>query len=345
MSERQLTYGFWLCVGLGALVIFFGGNEPLISSGFSEYRERPQTPLRILLVGDVMLARRVESIADSSGISAIFTGVTEQLTAYPYVVGNFEAAIPAKHKKTKELTMIFSVKEEYAKFLKEAGFTHLSLANNHALDFGGDDLAHTRDILNSGGLVPFGQPEGVSSNDVVFIEEEGSTIALVPIHAVGDAPSRDALYPVISYAQSRANIVIVYIHWSEEYKPTPPDGTKAYAHMIADIGADIIVGHHPHVMQGVERYNDTLIFYSLGNFIFDQYWNQDVQTGLALGIEVVEGNGVVTLMPLRSAESVPRFLDGEEALEVLGELARRSDESLTDEILRGSMSFESVQKE
>jgi uncharacterized membrane protein (UPF0127 family) len=115
--------------------------------------------------------------------------------------------------------------------------------------------------------------------------------------------------------------LVVNMHWGEEYKLKSNSLQQDLAHKIIDSGADLIVGTHPHVVQEIENYNGKLIFYSLGNFIFDQYFSKDTQEGLMVKLNIFPDKVVYNLIPIKSELSQPQVMEQEEAkifLEKLG---------------------------
>jgi len=123
------------------------------------------------------------------------------------------------------------------------------------------------------------------------------------------------------------NFLIISIHWGEEYK-------------IIEAGADLMIGHHPHVVQNIEKYQGKLIFYSLGNFIFDQYFSPDTQQGLAVGLEIYPDRLVCQLFPIQINLSQPVLMEWDTASEFLIQLANCSDVNLVDEIESGIIKIE-----
>jgi len=130
------------------------------------------------------------------------------------------------------------------------------------------------------------------------------------------------------------------VHWGEEYKLINSLAQQGLAHKIIESGADLIIGHHPHVVQNIEKYQGKLIFYSLGNFIFDQYFSPDTQQGLAVGLEIYPDRLVCRLFPLQINLSQPVLMERNKANEFLIQLAKRSDDKLVDEIKGGIIKIE-----
>jgi len=121
------------------------------------------------------------------------------------------------------------------------------------------------------------------------------------------------------------NFLIVSLHWGEEYKLINSPVQQSLAHRIIEAGADLMIGHHPHVVQNIEKYQGKLIFYSLGNFIFDQYFSTETQEGLAVGLEIYPDRLVCQLFPLQINLSQPVLVERDKAREFLIQLANRSD--------------------
>ena len=135
--------------------------------------------------------------------------------------------------------------------------------------------------------------------------------------------------------------LIVSIHWGEEYQLKNSISQQRLAHKMIDAGADLIIGHHPHVVQNIEIYKERLIFYSLGNFIFDQYFSKQTQQGLAVGVEVHPKEFVFRLFPIQSKLSQPFLMEQAKAEKLLEELALRSSPQLLDEIKNGIIIYRS----
>lgn len=295
----------------------------------------------IVFVGDIMLARDVEKKLALFGTTYPFAAIKDKLYAKT-TVGNFEAAIPAVHKPTESFKMVFSVATQNLDALVDGGITHLSLANNHSLDHGVAAYANTITSLTDRHFVPFGHATQVSTSSVKYVEVDGQKVALIAIGAVFGYPLESAWKPVVEAAASSSDLQVVYIHWGDEYEIVHNDKQEAFAHSLIDSGVDLIVGHHPHVVQDIERYHGKLIFYSLGNFIFDQYFSQAVQEGLILELSKEKSGWQVAIEPVESktVRIQPRVMNDMDKSVFLSQLASRSDSGLLKEILDGSLSLQ-----
>lgn len=346
-----------------ALIILVGVTETLflitepasifaeeVSFGVVENRQPstaiPQTdtelPLgknTIFFFGDVMLARDVERKISRSGSSFPFI-YTEIPKNNAYAVANFESAIPKVHSQTPNNTFRFSTKDEFLPALHEAGFTHVSLANNHAFDAGSSGYNNTITKLWENDIIPFGHPTVVSSSSVTFMELGSSTVAVVALHTLFSKPNEASVANVLAYAAELSDKQIVYIHWGEEYVSLQNESQREYAKFLIAAGADMIVGHHPHVVQGIELIEQVPVFYSLGNYIFDQYFSTEVQTGLVLSLTTGEGLQVA-LLPVTSVENrtQPRPMDEAHRADFLKKLSTLSTTELSEQILAGQLIF------
>lgn len=321
---------------LGVLPLFQGGISAALAP--EPTQTETTTTAEIVFVGDVLLARAVERNMTAYGMSYPFTHMETYLDA-PVVVGNFEAAVPGVHVPTPDLTTRFSVDQTLLPALAEAGFTHMSLANNHAYDFGSDAFDHTVAALTAIEVVPFGRPYELSSTSISYVEVGELRVALIGVFAVDSIPSMNEIEETVSIASAASDLQIVYVHWGAEYRTYHSKTQEQLAHTFIDAGVDMIVGHHPHVVQDVEWYRGAPIFYSLGNFVFDQYFSPEVQRGLLLSLKTEElGVLAVTLVPVSSefSRTAPRALTGYERGQFLTALARRSDPLLADVITDGS---------
>ncbi len=219
--------------------------------------------------------------------------------------------------------------------LQKAGFTVLSLANNHTHDFGTQGLLDTFSYLEQAGLEYAGA--GKTENEAfaaTYIEAKGYRLAflafcdhiLLPETCLAEADrpgvayfDRDKMRDAIRKAREKADIVVVSMHAGSEYEPAPDLAQTRFAHLAVDAGADLVLGHHPHVLQRVEEYKGKHIFYSLGNFIFDQQWSRTTRESLLAKIFIdTEGVKKIECLPVYiNDQNQPQLLEGNKAERVL----------------------------
>lgn len=293
----------------------------------------------IVFTGDVLLARNVEHLMRQNGVAYPFQGVDfSSFAVDPYVIGNFESAVPEVHQQTKSGQIRFSVDSTHIPAVQLAGFTHFSLANNHTLDYGLAGYKNAWHTLSEAGTSPFGDPRGLSSQSIAVIETETKTVAIIALQLLQNLPSEHDIQAVMQYADSVSDMQILYVHWGDEYVLTNNQTQQIFAERFIRYGVDLIVGHHPHVVQNIERINDVLVFYSLGNYIFDQYDTTDTQQGLILVLNVAD-EASVDLLPVDSLGNLsqPRLMSTGDHADFLAALAARSDERLRTAIKAGNI--------
>lgn len=294
----------------------------------------------VLFVGDVMLARYVETLIEQNNPSYPFARVANLLKKYDYVVGNFEAPIPVIHEPTPKDSLDFSVASTSVLNIGNY-FSHLSLANNHTFDKGQAGLDNTRTVLSSNGSAVFGDPNTASSSVVSVIDQGDYAIVLHGLHLVSGYDATSTISSIQQY-ESGSAVQVAYIHWGNEYEEQHSLYQEAIAWELIDAGIDVVVGHHPHVVQDVGWYKGVPIFYSLGNFVFDQYFSEDTQTHLTLAMTIENNEVSFKLIPLKSSAepSVPQFMSVGEQRAFLHDLAARSEPSLKQAIERGTIDLE-----
>ena len=288
--------------------------------------------------GDVMLARNVENLMRDHGGDYPYRGKVFASSSPGFLVANFEASVPEVHQKTPSGAFQFSVETKYLRFLAEAGFTHVSLANNHTLDHGGLAYKHTRMALDEVGVESFGHATIVSTSSLTYLSQGSTTVAIVGIHTLFSKIVDQDLKAVMAEAKAKSDWQIAYVHWGNEYVELPNAEQTALAQRLVDLGVDLIVGHHPHVIQKIDSIEGVPVFYSLGNFIFDQYFSRAVQEGLVLLVHFSEGKmHQIELLPVTSrySRSQPHLMKQEEKQKTLDYISKISSESIQLDIVDG----------
>ncbi len=294
----------------------------------------------LIIVGDVMLARDVERRMLALGNDYPYHQINFS-NNNSYVLANFEASIPSEHQPTPNNTFKFSVNSVFLKNFREAGFTHLSLANNHSFDHGLPGYNNTVTTLWDNNFVPFGHPTVLSTSSITFLSVDNKVISLIAIHTLFNNPDPIQLKQIIDYASLNSDIQIAYIHWGNEYSLVHSIEQRKLAKELSSYGTDLIVGHHPHVVQDIELIDKTIVFYSLGNYIFDQYFSDSVQNGLVLDINL-EDSLSIKLLPVTSIDSKnqPKYMSELEKNKFLLDIASRSSNDLTEQIKSGLIIFD-----
>lgn len=291
----------------------------------------------LVFVGDVMLARNVEFLMVREGADYPYRGLRlETLAQNPAIVGNFEASMATPHRETQAYEMKFSVRADMLSALRDAGFSHVSFANNHSLDYGIEGYKSATTQLIQNGITTFGHGSVIDQRSITYIDTPQGEVALIGINASAHIPTKQDIKSVLESASEESDLQIIYIHWGIEYESVHSKAQKLLAHELIEAGADLIVGHHPHVVQDVDIIDGVVVFYSLGNYIFDQYFSEDVKEGLVLSLDMVDEAGVY-LVPVASKNplSQPTMMTPENHAVFLKNLAKRSHKSLQSHIEKG----------
>lgn len=246
--------------------------------------------MTLTFVGDIMLARSVERAIVEHGATWPFAELGDLFTDSDLVVGNFEGTVRPNRNLEVVNQMTFDTTPDNVAMLANAGFTHLSLANNHADDYGIQVAADTRQAILDNGLVAFGDPE-LSQNYIARENIGGVSLSLIGFHAFGE--DTNEILEAIESEKAQGRFVIVYPHWGVEYATQAPSVETLAAQAFVNAGADLIIGAHPHVIQNIEVIDGVPVIYSLGNFLFDQDFSSETKQGLTVQVTIT--NEALTL--------------------------------------------------
>lgn len=298
---------------------------------------KEEKEVSLIAVGDVMLSRAVARKMAQNSADYPFLQVKDYLKTGDIVFGNLEAPI-AEGRKIQDFEMSLRANPGVEKNLREAGFSVLSLANNHTMNFGEKALKETLENLDKENIKYVGAGENTkTAYGPGFIEKNGLHFAFLAYSddrvCPADYEATDTragiafmdtqkMISEVKKAKESADIVIVSMHSGQEYQKNQDKIQTDFAHAAIDNGADLIIGHHPHVIQPLEKYKDKYIFYSLGNFIFDQILSQEVKEGLTFKAYFnKKGITKIELIPVFIRDlSQPQILEGKDADKILERL-------------------------
>lgn len=242
--------------------------------------------LNIVFTGDILLDRGVRRVIDKHGVDHLFTdGVDSVFRSAQIVVGNLECPATKIQSPVQKL-YIFRGEPEWLETLKKHGITHLNLANNHSIDQGREGLMDTRQNIIDAGMTPIGAGANMTeAAEPILLSKTPRNVWLVPSlrlalenyaylpdkPCVSQEPMDSLLNRVhrLRKADSTA-VIIVSLHWGGEHTMHPVNSQRWDARQIIRAGTDVLVCHHTHTLQDVEDINGHSVFYSIGNFIFDQ---------------------------------------------------------------------------
>lgn len=242
--------------------------------------------VKLALVGDILPAARVLDYMNQFGFDYPFEGARTLLQSADITAGNLETAITDRGTPEENKEYVYRGPKEALTPIKDAGFDFLSLANNHSMDYGWEGLNDTMDALDDIDIAHAGSGvDDVEAFTPAYIDSQGVTVGFVSLTRVipisknvwkadkanpglAESYSTERAVKAIQEAKSHADLVVVMVHWGEERSDTPNKFQKSLAYAYVDAGADLVVGSHPHVLQGFEKYKGKWIAYSLGNFVF-----------------------------------------------------------------------------
>ncbi len=240
----------------------------------------------ITFTGDVLLDRGVRQRIERSGPDALFSPSIDSLfSTSTYVVGNLECPATLVRQPNYKW-YIFRGEPQWLDCLHRHGFTHLNLANNHSIDQGRKGLLDTRKNIIRAGMTPFGADSTMAAaaqplllttmpRPVYILASLRLTLENFPYLPFSPSPSQESMDSLILRVadlrqQHPDAVIVVSLHWGGEHTLRPVSQQRMQAHQLIDAGADILVCHHPHTLQTIELYHGHYIYYSIGNFIFDQ---------------------------------------------------------------------------
>lgn len=294
-------------------------------------------PINILSFGDMMLDRYIRKFIDNKGVKPLFTNISPLIKDKDMVVANLEGSITNFNPKPLDPNNVsFTFDPKIVPELKKIGFTHFSLANNHSLDFGAEGVRQTKEFLDKENLKYFGDYKNKTA--LSYIESiENFKVGLIGYHELFD-PDTTSVVNEIQNIRDKTDFIIVYPHWGAEYKTNFSKSQQDKAYKFIDAGADAVLGAHPHVIQPIEIYKDKVIFYSLGNFIFDQTFSQNTQQGLAVNIKLENKNINYEIITLESRNLIPYILSNSGRETILSNIANNStvSEEVKAQIKSGS---------
>ena len=283
-------------IALSGLLFFYclpAGRQVRQSENIGIVKERNYA--QIMFAGDLMFDRGIRYSAKKNGgndfiFSAKGGNLSGLLAEQDLVVANLEGPITSEKSISTSSNpespqnYFFTFDPSVAKTLYEKNIRLVSLGNNHILNFGKKGLAETQNYLDTAGVNYFGVPGGARS---IVKEINGIKIAFVNYNEFIQDARTDAVEALseIKKLRKESDIVVVFCHWGAEY--VGPDlAMKNLAHNFIDSGADLVIGAHSHISWPVEIYKEKRIYYSLGNFIFDQYFQDNVRRGLGVVVKI-----------------------------------------------------------
>jgi len=276
----------------------------------------------LLSFGDLLLDRYIKKAIDKNGPDYPFLNIKRFLAGSDLTLANLEGSFTDfRPRPLNPNNTSFTFDPKLAPMLKESGFNIVNLANNHVQDFGRAGSEQSRAYLDQAKIDHFG--DFYNEGPAVVEEIRGIKIAFIGYSEFGDAAIAGTIAK-IKDARSKADFVVAYAHWGIEYQTDFWIGSQEKGRQFIDAGADVVLGSHPHVIQPVEIYKGKPIFYSLGNFVFDQISTPEVIRGLAVGAVFGKDKIEYYLFPTQSRDFQVNLADGETRDIILNNIAKKS---------------------
>ncbi|MBR4582678.1 MAG: CapA family protein [Bacteroidales bacterium] len=280
--------------------------------------------LRIAFTGDILLDRGVRKFIEKYSVDSLFRPEIDSVfAANDFVVGNLECPATSIVSPINK-RFIFRGEPDWLQTLYEHGITHLNLANNHSMDQGRRGLADTESQIRKHGMIPLGYGTTIAESiEPHLLAETPRKVYLITSLRVPSenweyldsvpCVSESSIATIESQIDSLKRLdskcfVFVMLHWGVEHISTPSHYQVRDAHRLVTAGADCIVGHHPHCLQTVETYNGVPIYYSIGNFIFDQ--KKPINTRAAIVTATLTANSAsFEILQVEIENCVPRLVE------------------------------------
>ena len=281
----------------------------------------------VVLTGDIELSSYVQKNYDAGGIEQVVSaGLRQYLMDADILEVNNEFAFSTRGTQAPDKQYTFRVNPSYVSVLTDLGVDVAGLANNHSLDYGKEALTDTFTTLSDAGIAYTGAGNDLAdASKLVIKEANGKKIGflaasrVIPVGSWNVENSRPgiftcydttALINAIKEARPKVDVLFVCVHWGTEHTDVLTDYQKANGRAYIDAGADAVIGAHPHVLQGIEYYNGKPIFYSLGNFIF----NQNINSTMAVQFTISPKNEIkIRLHPANAVNATTSYATPEKA--------------------------------
>ncbi len=253
----------------------------------------------IVFAGDMNFDRHIRHVGSKKGYDFILKDVGNLMKSGDCFVANLEGPL-TNHDSVSIDSEIgsannykFTFNPLVAEILRNYNTCMVNIGNNHIHNFGDEGVKSTKAYLKNAKVSYFGDT-GLEENDRTYIKKIKETkIAFANYNAF----SSDAIKHInedIDNLKENSDFVVVYTHWGVEFSSISRSNERDIAHQLIDRGADVIIGSHPHVVQESEKYNGKMIYYSLGNFIFDQYFQPETQEGLLVRVTFDKKNDIIS---------------------------------------------------
>lgn len=281
--------------------------------------------IRLIAVGDINLGRTVGQILLRGDTLYPFDAVRDTLRTYDVVFGNLESVLSDQRGETESRynNIVFTGPPSGARALSLAGITVVSIANNHALDYGRKAFDECRQLLEANGVAYAGGYDSAGTIVPAVLERAGMSIAVFAVTDIMNGTDErwrnvvvpadtGTIFPALRRWKPRVDMIVLSYHGGSEYQDRPSSRVRRFMVDAVASGAKLVLGHHPHVPYGLERVDGSYVVHSLGNFVFRQPSRFWTQRGMAFAADVVKDSSGVHIVEARClplvADFQPRFV-------------------------------------
>lgn len=286
---------------------------------------KKRSKIALLAVGDVflgdshfMVGRGVGSSLKAFGIDHPFERIQSVFAEAELKFGNLECPI-SRRQKRRLMERAFLASPLALDSLKVADFQVVSVANNHMMDHGVLTARETVELLSNRGIASVGFTDGEHQCRPLFVEKNGLKLGFLAYTftsnsqagSVFEIATRESILSDLQKAGGQVDRCIISLHWGFEYMEEPSQEQVRLAHELIDAGADLILGHHPHTPQPIEIYNNGVIVYSLGNFIFDVTFTESMRRGFIFRCDLSKKG-------IENPQAIPIRINNDHQAETIG---------------------------
>lgn len=329
------------------LLVIFAVWATIFNPSSSVVNADSKENVSIAVTGDVMFARNMAGVLNTD--SSPFAGVSDVTSAVDLLLINFENAATSSENAVKG-DVPLKCDPSYVPLAKANNVTVAALANNHVFDYGAEGMRDTVSNLKAANITVLGagntaeeahQPvvKDINGRKITILNYMDSqnfaeySQEVMPI-AKGSNPGYSAYSSDDARKQiekhNGSDLIIAFMHYGNEYSFSPNEYQINMSHELIDLGADVVIGAHPHVPQGIEMYNGKPIFYSLGNFMFD-LGREDTLSDYFVEMDMVDDHVDCTVYPVRISGYLPEHMDSEDGKALLSSLTPQcSQMNITD---------------
>ncbi len=300
--------------------------------------------ITLVAVGDIMLAHRLKPFIEEYGSAYPYKYTAYIFKEADISFANLESPLSTEGEPIPDKEYTFRAHPQVAEGLKEVGFDVLSLANNHILDYGKGALFETIEVLDSRMIFHIGAGRNIQeAREPAMVKVKSRRFGFLAYSntlpkefwAEEDKPGTaygkfSRVKEDVKELKEKVDFLIVSFHWGNEEEIAPQEYQRNLAHLAIDQGADIILGHHPHILSGIETYGNGVIIYSLGNFAFGSYSEKVKESAIFRFHFSKDKLQKLEIIPIsvynKRVKFQPRILKKEGAAEVLERIRKLSKE-------------------